>query len=99
VALAESCFNPSERLGVEVKLGGDSHTAGVLFGEGPSTVVISAPMENIQVLHQVFAPLEIAAIGRVTVAPRLKIDEVIDENVDALRRLYEDAIPERLVRP
>jgi phosphoribosylformylglycinamidine synthase II len=99
VALAESCFNPRELLGVEVKLGGDGHSAGVLFGEGPSTVLISAPMENIQVLHQVFAPLEIVAIGRVTAAPRLKIDEVIDEEVDALRRLYEDAIPGRLKRP
>jgi phosphoribosylformylglycinamidine synthase len=99
VALAESCFNPSELLGVEVKLGGDGHGAGVLFGEGPSTVLISASMENSEVLHQVFAPLEIVSIGRVTAAPRLKIDEVIDEEVDALRRLYEDAIPGRLARP
>jgi len=99
VALAESCFNPSGLLGVEVKLGGDGHNAAVLFGEGPSIVVISAPMENIQVLHQVFAPLEIAVIGRVTAAPCLKIDEVIDEDVDTLRRLYEDAIPGRLKRP
>jgi phosphoribosylformylglycinamidine synthase subunit PurL len=99
VALAESCFNPSELLGVEVKLGVDDHSAGVLFGEGPSTVLISAPMENIQVLRQVFAPLDIVAIGRVTAAARLKIDGVIDEEVDALRRLYEDAIPGRLKRP
>jgi phosphoribosylformylglycinamidine synthase len=99
VALAEACFNPSGLLGVEVKLGGDGHSAGVLFGEGPSTVVISAPMENIQVLHQVFAPLEIVVIGRVTAAPRLKIGKVIDEDVDTLRRRYEDAIPGRLKRP
>jgi phosphoribosylformylglycinamidine synthase subunit PurL len=99
VALAEACFNPSGLLGVEVKLGGVGHSAEVLFGEGTSTVVISAPMENIQVLHQVFAPLEIAVIGRVTAAPRLKIDEVIDEDVDTLLRLYEDAIPGRLKRP
>jgi phosphoribosylformylglycinamidine synthase II len=98
VALAESCFNPGEPLGVEVKLGTDGHSAGVLFGEGPSTVVISAPLENIQVLHQVFAPLEVVAIGRVTAANRLKIDAVIDEDVDALRHLYEDAIPGRLKR-
>jgi hypothetical protein len=70
----------------------------VLFGEGPSTVVISAPLENIQVLHQVFAPLEVVAIGRVTAAPRLKIGAAIDEEVDALWHLYEDAIPGRLKR-
>jgi phosphoribosylformylglycinamidine synthase len=98
VALAESCFNPDELLGVEVRLGANGHSAEVLFGEGPSTVLISAPMENIQVLHQIFAPLDIVQIGRVTAAPRLKIDGVIEEEVDALRRLYEDAIPGRLRR-
>jgi phosphoribosylformylglycinamidine synthase subunit PurL len=99
VALAESCFNPSEGLGVEVRLGGDGHSAGVLFGEGPSIVVISVPMENIQVVRQVFTPLEIVEIGLVTAALRFKIDGVIDEDVDALRRLYENAIPGRLMRP
>ncbi len=98
VALAESCFNPGEPLGAEIKLGADGPTAEVLFGEGPSSVVISAPLENIKVLHQVFASLEIIEIGRVTAAPRLKIDAVIDEEVDALRHLYEDAIPGRLMR-
>ena len=96
MALAEACFNPSERLGVEASIGVDCHDASVLFGEGSSTVVISAPPENIQVLHQVFASLEIAAIGRVTAAPRLKIDGVIDEDVEVLRCLYEEAIPGRL---
>ena len=96
VALAESCFNPGKLLGVEVNLGAGSHVAEVLFGEGPSTVVISAPVENIQVLQQVFAPLEIVAIGRVSAAPRLKIDAVIDEDVATLQRLYEEAIPGRL---
>ena len=96
VALAESCFNPGKLLGVEVNLGAGSHVAEVLFGEGPSTVVISAPVENIQVLQQVFAPLEIVAIGRVSAAPRLKIDVVIDEDVATLQRLYEEAIPGRL---
>jgi phosphoribosylformylglycinamidine synthase subunit PurL len=98
VALAESCFNPGGLLGVEVDHGGGGHSAEVLFGEGSSTVVISAPVENIEVLHQVFAPLEVVAIGRVTLAPRLKIGVTIDEDVDALRGLYEDALPGRLER-
>jgi phosphoribosylformylglycinamidine synthase subunit PurL len=98
VALAESCFNPAGVLGAEVELGGGDHVAEVLFGEGTSTVIMSAPVENIQVLHQVFAPLEVVAIGRVTQAPQLKIGTVIDENVAALQRLYEEALPGRLGR-
>ena len=98
VALAESCFNPGGMLGVEVEIGGSGHGAEVLFGEGSSTVVISAPVENIEVLHQVFAPLETVAIGRVTMTPRLKIGAAIDEDVAALRDLYEGALPGRLGR-
>jgi phosphoribosylformylglycinamidine synthase subunit PurL len=98
VALAESCFNPGGLLGVEVDLGDSSHVAEVLFGEGPSTLVVSAPKENIEVLHQVFAPLEVAAIGRVTMGLRFKIGAVIDEDVAALQTLYEEALPGRLDR-
>ncbi len=99
VALAESCFNPGGVLGVEVEIGGSSHGAEVLFGEGSSTVIVSAPVENIKVLHQVFAPLEVVAIGLVTRASRLKIGTAIDEDVAALRSLYEEALPGRLDRP
>ncbi len=96
VALAESCFNPCGLLGVEVSFGAGGHGAEMLFGEGSSTVVISAPVEDIQVLHEIFAPLEIFPIGRVTAAPRLKIGGLIDEDVATLQRLYEEAIPGRL---
>ncbi len=96
VALAEACFNPNGLLGAEVDLGGGSDVAEVLFGEGSSTVVISAPAENIEVLHQVFAPLEVIAIGRVTLAPRLKIRDAIDEDVATLQHLYEEGLSGRL---
>ena len=96
VALAESCFNPGGLLGVEANLGTGSHDVEVLFGEGSSTVIISAPLENVPVLSKIFAPLETVAIGRVTAALRLKIDTVIDEDVAALQHLYETAIPGRL---
>jgi hypothetical protein len=98
VALAESCFNPGGLLGVEIDLGDSGHVAEVLFGEGSSTVVISASVENIEVLHQIFAPLEVVVTGRVTQAPRLKIGAAIDEDVAALRGLYEGALPGRLER-
>jgi phosphoribosylformylglycinamidine synthase subunit PurL len=96
VAIAESCFNPDKLLGVKVDVGAGGDSAEVLFGEGSSTVVISAPVENIKVLRKVFDPLEIMEIGRVTSEPRLKIDALIDEDVATLHNLYEDAIPRRL---
>jgi phosphoribosylformylglycinamidine synthase II len=96
VAIAESCFNPDKLLGVKVDVGAGGDSAEVLFGEGSSTVVISAPVENIKVLREVFDPLEIMEIGRVTSEPRLKIDALIDEDVATLHNLYEDAIPRRL---
>jgi phosphoribosylformylglycinamidine synthase len=98
VTLAESCFNPDGLLGVEVDLGGGSDVSEVLFGEGPSTVVISAPAENIEVLHQVFGPLEVVAIGHVTLAPRCRIGAVLDEDVITLQRLYEEGLSGRLDR-
>jgi phosphoribosylformylglycinamidine synthase II len=98
VTLAESCFNPDGCLGVKVDLEGGGGVAEVLFGEGSSTVVISAPAENIEVIHQVFAPLEVIAIGRVTLFPRFSINAVIDEEVAALQHAYEEALPGRLDR-
>jgi phosphoribosylformylglycinamidine synthase len=98
VALAEACFNPGGVLGVEIDPGNGGHAAEVLFGEGASTVVISAPVENIRVLDQVFREVEVVAVGRVTRAPRLKLGTLIDEDVAALRELFEDALPGRLGR-
>jgi phosphoribosylformylglycinamidine synthase len=102
VALAEACFNPDGLLGAEVSLERDSDAGpGNLFGEGPSTVIVSASAENIEVLHEIFSSLECRVIGRVAMRPRLRIAAPIgqigiDEDVADLRRLYEDALPGRL---
>jgi phosphoribosylformylglycinamidine synthase subunit PurL len=98
VALAEACFNPGSTMGVEVDLGDGGYNGEVLFGEGASTIVISAPVENVEVLHQVFAPLEVRRIGGVTAAARIRIGSVIDEDVADLRQIYEDALAGRLSR-
>jgi phosphoribosylformylglycinamidine synthase subunit PurL len=100
VALAEACFSPEGPLGAEVSLESDSG-AGNLFGEGPSTVIVSASAENIEVLHEIFSSLECSVIGRVATRPRLRITApigqgVIDEDVADLRQLYEEALPGRL---
>jgi phosphoribosylformylglycinamidine synthase len=99
VALAESCFNPRVILGAEVELGHAGNADAVdFFGEGASTVVLSMAKENVAALEQLFAGREIdfAVIGRVTSEHRLKIVNVIDEDVSELMRIYENAIPRRL---
>jgi phosphoribosylformylglycinamidine synthase len=95
VALAEACFNPEGACGAEVELP-QGLGAEELFGEGASTVIISAPVENIEVISQLFRPLEVRQIGRVSANPRLKVGTLIDEDVRALMRLYEEALPGRL---
>ena len=99
VALAEACFNPRAILGAEVELGRAGNADAVdFFGEGASTVVLSMGTENVAQVEQLFAGrgIEFAVIGRVTSEHRLKIVNVIDEDVSELMRIYENAIPRRL---
>ena len=98
VGLVEACFNPVGILGAEVEAMSESVDVEMLFGEGPSSVIVSAPADNLEVLHQIFSPLEVRAIGRVTALPRIRIDSVIDEDTHELLRLYEEALPRRLGR-
>jgi len=99
VALAEACFNPRAILGAEVELGRAGSASAVdFFGEGASTVVLSIGVNDVARVEKLFAGrgLEFAVIGKVTPAPRLKIDSAVDEDVAELQRIYEDAIPRRL---
>ncbi|HXZ88701.1 MAG TPA: phosphoribosylformylglycinamidine synthase subunit PurL [Candidatus Binataceae bacterium] len=97
VALAEACFNLDGIFGAEVELalplGG---AAEALFGEGASTVIISAPTDRIEAIGTLFSPLEIRPIGRVSDRARLRIDSLIDEDVRGLMAVYEEALAGRL---
>jgi phosphoribosylformylglycinamidine synthase len=93
VTLAEACLNPAGMLGAEVA-GLESDTE--LFGEGPSTVIISAAAHNLEELRQIFEPLELCLLGTVSGVPRLRIAPDIDEDVNELLRIYEEALPRRL---
>jgi phosphoribosylformylglycinamidine (FGAM) synthase-like enzyme len=97
VALAEACFDRAARLGCAVEQIGE--TAADLFGEGASTVILSAAPQNLDAIREIFAPLEVTTIGRVTPTPRLKIIHLIDEDVAELMRLYEEALPRTLGAP
>jgi phosphoribosylformylglycinamidine synthase len=97
VAMAEACFNPRAILGAEVELGRAGNAA-VFFGEGASTVILSVASGDVARVEKLFAGrgLEFAVVGKVIAEPRLKIGNVIDEDVSELQRIYEDAIPRRL---
>jgi phosphoribosylformylglycinamidine synthase len=93
VTLAEACFNPAIVLGAEVA-GLESDTE--LFGEGPSTVVISAAAQGLEELRRIFQPLELCVLGTVSEIPRLRIAPGVDEDTNELRQIYEAALPGRL---
>jgi len=104
VALAEACFNPEGQLGasqIGASIDALDSAPAELFGEGPSTVILSAPPENVEAVREIFKSLEIKVIGRVIARPRLMIrlngEAVgIDQDAAELRRLFEDALPGRL---
>ncbi|HUO03792.1 MAG TPA: phosphoribosylformylglycinamidine synthase subunit PurL [Candidatus Binataceae bacterium] len=99
VAIAEACFNPAGNFGAEIdsaRLGGTD--AAGLFGEGPSTVVLSLRDVDVARVEKLFAGrgFEFSVVGRVTREARLKVSSVFDEDVNELVRIYREAIPRRL---
>ncbi len=93
VALTEACFNPHQALGADID-GLESDRQ--LFGEGASTIIVSTPAVHLEELRKVIEPLEVTVLGRVTETPRLRIAPEIDEDVNDLMRIYEEALPRRL---
>jgi phosphoribosylformylglycinamidine synthase len=96
VTLAQCCFNPDGVLGAEIDGMPERVGAEVLFGEGASSVVLSAAADDIGALRELFDGVEIAVIGRVIDGPRLRIANAIDEDVRELRQIHEQAIVRRL---
>jgi phosphoribosylformylglycinamidine synthase II len=98
VALAEACFNPDIFLGALID-GLSTSDAAELFGEGPSTIVLSAKEKDVIQLGAIFEQhgIECRTVGRVTENPRLSIRGAsIDDAVNELNRIYESALPGRL---
>jgi phosphoribosylformylglycinamidine synthase len=103
VALAECCFSSlgREAVGASVELGGEPGAAAQLFGETPSRVVVSFDESQRtrfeRIAAQAGAPLKI--IGRVGGA-RLQIkvggDELINQSVAELERLWRGALGKKL---
>ena len=98
VALAEACFNPDKLLGAKID-GRASFDAVELFGEGPSTIVLSVKEQDADEVRKAFetVSIECHTIGRVTEDARLSIGGAsIDADVAELNRIYESALPGRL---
>ncbi|HKF29998.1 MAG TPA: phosphoribosylformylglycinamidine synthase subunit PurL [Candidatus Binataceae bacterium] len=99
VAIAEACFNPDGVVGAEADFEARELTSTAeLFGEGASTVVISASVKDVEQLEQIFSSrgIECLSLGRVTAEARLRLVPVVDEDVRELERRYEEALPKRL---
>ncbi len=96
VSLAECCFSPDGVLGAEIDRMPDGREAEVFFGEGASTVVLSAAADEVEKLRELFGGLEFGVIGHATSEPRLKLVKAIDEDVRELMRIHEQAIARRL---
>jgi phosphoribosylformylglycinamidine synthase subunit PurL len=96
VTLAECCFNPDGVLGAEIDGMPEPVGAEVFFGEGASSVVLSAAADDVEALRELFGGVEFTVMGRVIDGPRLRIANAIDEDVRELRRIHEQAIVRRL---
>jgi phosphoribosylformylglycinamidine synthase subunit PurL len=98
VALAEACFNPAKLVGAEVDLGSRAADPAELFGEGPSTIVVSIADGDLARAEKLFSGrgLEFSVIGRVAEAAKLRVAGVVEHDTSELLRIYEDALPRRL---
>jgi phosphoribosylformylglycinamidine synthase II len=98
VAMAEACFNPDHLFGAEIQT--EARLVANLFGEGPSTVILSIDPEALADVQQTFSSLEVQILGHVTAEPRLRLSGgngyIIDEDVCHLQRLYDEALTGRL---
>jgi phosphoribosylformylglycinamidine (FGAM) synthase-like enzyme len=99
VALCEACFTPETKLGAEIEI--PDKSAADLFGEGPSTVILSAAADQLPMIRDVFASLEVAELGCVTASGRLVIrtpagENLLDENLADLKQIHDDGLAGRL---
>jgi phosphoribosylformylglycinamidine synthase len=98
VALAESAFGP-EKIGASIELASDLPPHLLLFHEGPSRVLISTmePERIIEIAarHGVEAP-RVGLTVQEEVVIRNRGAELVRARVDALRKIFEEALENKL---
>jgi phosphoribosylformylglycinamidine synthase II len=94
VALTEACFNPENLLGAEIDA---AFEAAELFGEGPSTIILTAKEAEVPQVTRMFIDggIECRVIGKVLGEPRLRIASSIEQDIRELNRIFEGALPGR----
>jgi phosphoribosylformylglycinamidine synthase len=75
VAIAESCFNPTGRLGANLALDGDARPDVLLFNESQSRIVVSVAKDDLAKVEQQLeaASVSFAVLGHVTAEKDLHI--------------------------
>jgi phosphoribosylformylglycinamidine synthase II len=93
VAIAESCFNPKQRFGAEIKIAGETPatTQEILFNESQSRIVISVAPENLEktmsMLREAAVPFQ--QLGRVG-GDELRIQAADQKFAWPIADLYDD---------
>ena len=103
VAIAESCFNPKDRLGAKIRIAGETPAATeeILFNESQSRIVISVAPENLERTTSILekASVPFAQLGKVggdqlcieVAGEKLSwpISDLYDDWWNSIRRLVE----------
>ncbi|MCB1043966.1 MAG: phosphoribosylformylglycinamidine synthase subunit PurL [Acidobacteria bacterium] len=95
VTLAEMCFGP-HRIGLDVDLQADGSVAETLFGEGPSRVVVAVAAEDEERFQASCGNVPWMKLGRSggqRCVIKINGKGMVDEPIDALASLWQDAIP------
>ncbi len=96
VAIAEACINnPEKMLGASIFISLKMRDDELLFGESQSVIILSISENNLLEMERIAAKniIPCITIGRVKDNGRLKINGLIDLELEAIRRVYQAIIP------
>jgi phosphoribosylformylglycinamidine synthase len=101
--LAECCItNPAGAIGARVTLEGSGRADTLLFGEGPSRIIVSTSAENASPLEAILRAADVpfrrlGEVGGPSIEMRLS-GNALSLNAADLRRAWQTALPELLNR-
>jgi phosphoribosylformylglycinamidine synthase len=102
-ALAECCItNPAGAIGARITLEGGGRADTLLFGEGPSRIIVSTSAENASPLEAILRAADVpfrrlGEVGGPSIEMRLS-GNALSLNAAGLRRAWQTALPELLNR-
>ncbi|HEV8200884.1 MAG TPA: AIR synthase related protein, partial [Candidatus Polarisedimenticolia bacterium] len=102
-ALAECCItNPAGAIGARITLEGSGRADTILFGEGPSRIIVSTSADNASPLEAILRTADVpfrrlGEVGGPSIEMRLS-GNALSLNAADLRRAWQTALPELLNR-